>query len=115
MWQLLGTIIFWLAWPFWVVYFRLNPQRSRVLIVSEGKLLLVKSWLGDNSWALPGGGVKDGEENIDSACREVEEEVGLVLKPLQLTACGSYHFRKLGISFKAHFYAVKLNSLPKPR
>ena len=48
----------------------------RVLIVQDGKVLLVKE-ADDNWWALPGGGVDHGETIESALAREVEEELGV--------------------------------------
>jgi 8-oxo-dGTP diphosphatase len=48
----------------------------RVLIVRNGKVLLVKE-VSDDWWALPGGGVDHGETVESTLVREVEEELGV--------------------------------------
>ncbi len=51
----------------------------RVLIVQDGKVLLVKE-SSDGWWAIPGGGVGHGESIELSLTREVEEELGVPAK-----------------------------------
>lgn len=51
----------------------------RVLIVQDGKVLLVEE-ADDNWWALPGGGVDHGETIEATLVREVEEELGVPAK-----------------------------------
>jgi len=41
-----------------------------------------------NKWAFPGGRIEKDEEPILAACREVWEEVGVILNPLDLTQIG---------------------------
>lgn len=48
----------------------------RVLIIQNGKVLLVKE-ADDDWWALPGGGVDHGESVESTLTREVEEELGI--------------------------------------
>ena len=55
---------------------------SRAVIVRDGKILLshetVSGW-----WLVPGGGV-EGEETPEECCvREVEEETGVIVRPLR--------------------------------
>lgn len=42
-----------------------------------------------NRWALPGGWLETGEQPIDTAVRELEEECGLILHPSRLQLIGS--------------------------
>ncbi len=54
-----------------------------VLPDSEGRLLLVQR--ADNGhWCLPGGGVDSGERVVEALVREVEEETGIHVKPVNL-------------------------------
>lgn len=50
---------------------------ARILIVQDGKVLLVKEAVGGTWWALPGGGVDHGETVESSLVREAEEELGV--------------------------------------
>lgn len=43
-----------------------------------------------DKWAFPGGRIEPGEEPILAACREVWEEVGIKLNPLDLMKIGMY-------------------------
>lgn len=51
----------------------------RVLIIQNGKVLLVKE-AQDEWWAVPGGGVDHGETIESTLTREVEEELGVPAK-----------------------------------
>jgi 8-oxo-dGTP diphosphatase len=56
--------------------------RVGALIVSRGKILLVKQTrAGESYWLLPGGGVRFGESFEDALRRELLEELGLVIDP----------------------------------
>lgn len=50
---------------------------ANAIITWEGRLLLEKRRDCDNSWGLPGGGVKKTETGRDAIAREVYEELGL--------------------------------------
>jgi 8-oxo-dGTP pyrophosphatase MutT (NUDIX family) len=53
--------------------------RVRALIEHEGKLLFVQHpHHPDGTWALPGGGVEEGELLADAMKRELVEELGIV-------------------------------------
>lgn len=55
----------------------------RLLLIKDGKVLLVKHTYQD-SWYLPGGGVKKGETFEVAANREFSEELGGSLKEFKL-------------------------------
>lgn len=79
LWLRLGNAAFWICWPALWLYLRVNPPRTRVLVVADGKVLLVKSWLGAGEWSLPGGGLHQHELPAAGAVRELEEETGIVV------------------------------------
>lgn len=55
----------------------------RVLLVQDGKFLLVKPSY-QNHWTLPGGGIEPGETLEQSARREISEEAGALVGELHL-------------------------------
>lgn len=65
--------------PWFLLHYR--PPRAYALIRYAGKTLIVRNWFGSGKWSFPGGGVHKGEDSKVGACREVFEEVGLVLSP----------------------------------
>lgn len=110
--SLLGSAAFWIGWPIWFAHFKLQPRRSRVLIVSEGDVLLVRGWLGGKKWGLPGGGLKAGESVTAGSVREVEEEVGVRLAETALRQIGTYRHKAGGISYQAECCVVELSEKP---
>ena len=56
---------------------RKKRNRATALVFRDGKLLLVRE-RGAKRWSLPGGGMKKGEDPIDAATRELDEETKLV-------------------------------------
>ena len=62
-----------------------------VLFDGRGALLLGRrdgSAYGHGLWGLPGGRVEDGEGLPEAAAREIGEEVGLVVRPADLSVLG---------------------------
>lgn len=110
LWQALGMSGFWLLSPVLLVYLRLNA-RTRVVIVADGQILLVKPWLGTGRWDLPGGGLKLQESTRDGAVREVFEETGIELKPQSLKSLGMV--KKPGLfPARIHCFSIKLEHPP---
>lgn len=108
-------IAFWLAWPFWFVYFKLVPNRTRVLVVADSKVLVVRTWLDGESWGLPGGGVKRGEALTDGAIRELQEETGLAALASKLEFLESRKRGQYGLRYTAHYYLLRLNESHIPK
>ncbi|MEO8784767.1 MAG: NUDIX hydrolase [Candidatus Saccharimonadales bacterium] len=109
-WPQLGKLTFWLGWPALWVYLRIG-WRTRILVVADGKLLLVKSWLGTSQWGLPGGGLHAKEEPVAGALRELKEETSLKLNPDQLKFLYKGKAHHHGLGFRYWCYVVEL---PKP-
>lgn len=58
-----------------------RTSRARVVLKNEyGEILFVESWLSGGSWGLPGGGLSRNESPASAAVRELEEEVGILLR-----------------------------------
>lgn len=74
--KLLGTFLYYLAWPLIWFYGPLNI-RVRVIIRCKSEVLVVKNWFGPNSLQLPGGGKKFNEKPLETAIREIKEELGI--------------------------------------
>ncbi len=51
---------------------------------SEERILLVRHSYGSQAWAIPGGGMRRGEDPLLAARREMAEELGIVLTELAL-------------------------------
>ncbi len=55
---------------------------SRAIIVQEGNILLTHE-LNSGWWLIPGGGIEEGETPQECVIREVEEETGVIVRPLK--------------------------------
>lgn len=88
-----------------------NTHRTRVIIICEDKVLLVKDWLGDGLWDFPGGGLKGNETLDEAAVREVREEVGIILSPKELVNLGTFEVKKDQVLFKIDLFAEAVSSM----
>lgn len=111
-WNLIGITLFWLAWPVWSVYFQVSPQRSRVLVIQDDKVLLVKGWLSTGKWMLPGGGRHPDEAIETSAIRELAEEVNIDAAESALRPIGEHIHRQYGLRYKATYFVLELEDKP---
>ncbi|MDB5166457.1 MAG: rppH 2 [Candidatus Saccharibacteria bacterium] len=112
--RLLGRVGFYVVWPALVVYLW-RSQRSRVLVQHEGQVLLVKNWLGDGKWSLPGGGMHAGEPIHTGAARELHEETGIVATDDQLELLRSEPYAFGPIHFNAHYFRLTMSERPSIR
>jgi putative (di)nucleoside polyphosphate hydrolase len=65
-------------------YFRAGA--GAVIIDGRGMVLALERAGIKGAWQLPQGGLKKGEEPLDAAYREIEEETGIVKRNLELLA-----------------------------
>jgi 8-oxo-dGTP pyrophosphatase MutT (NUDIX family) len=105
--RLLGVCTYWLAWPLYLIYFRLG-ERTRVVLIHDGRILAMQQWIGSGRWGLPGGGMHRGEPPLDGALRELREETGIRLAANQLTYVGKARYRQHGQRFNFHVFACVL-------
>jgi ADP-ribose pyrophosphatase YjhB (NUDIX family) len=72
------------AWRRW----RGTPIAGVSVVITNlgGDVLLLKHSYGPDVWALPGGGLKPGEDPLLAARREVREELGIELPAIELFA-----------------------------
>lgn len=101
-----GMAAYWLGWPLWYLLFR-GSVRTRVLVIADDHVLVVRSYLGSGEWGLPGGGLHRGEDPRYGATREVYEETGIPLDVHDLQPLGVHTVRRHGHHYTAHFFAVE--------
>jgi ADP-ribose pyrophosphatase YjhB (NUDIX family) len=79
---------------YWFV-FRPNVTGVKCLVTNEDAVLLVRHTYGRRVWDLPGGTVRRGEAPIDTARREMREELGRRIEHWEdlgdLFAAGDHH------------------------
>jgi len=95
----------------WGLHGRLRRiSRSRVIVQNErGEVLLVKSWVGTQTWELPGGAPRRGESPEAAARRELREEVGIDVPAGRLKAHATFYG-----GYEAVIFSVKTKKEPTP-
>ncbi len=113
-WRVTGNIAFWFARPLLVIYLR-RSQRTRVVLSHKDKILVVKGWLGDGKWSLPGGGLHRGEDALVGALRELKEETGISLTSDDLISLGDATAGSRGYKFNYTRFYGKVSVRPPVR
>lgn len=88
------------------------------LLDGHGRVLLMRragSGYADGQLGLPAGHVDLGETPIECAVREVAEEVGIILDPGRLRACGTMFRRSLEPRVDLFFTASEWDGEPRIR
>jgi ADP-ribose pyrophosphatase YjhB (NUDIX family) len=106
LWRLCGRAAYWLTLPALKVYLR-PTQRTRVLVVHNQKLLVIKAWLSDGRWSLPGGGLHASELAVAGVKRELQEETGVVLDTAVFQPGDTFQFKNHGLLFSYQLFTVK--------
>ena len=82
------------------------------MVICDGRLLVTKPWLGNGSWALPGGGRHHHEAALPGAQRELREETGIVIDESDLVNIGEQLFSSHGLSFTYELFTLELAEQP---
>lgn len=96
-------------------YFIHNSRRSRLIIIVDGEILLIKTGFGTQKWSLPGGGMHKGEDQYHAAARELREETDVVIDPGELGLAGEARLpknKKWPVA-NIHFFERRLAEKPK--
>jgi len=110
---IIGRITFWVTWP--ALYFILHgTERTRIILIANQRVLLTRGTLSAGKWSLPGGGIHHGENVAVGACRELYEELGIVLSADQLRDIGVETTHNSGIAYRAHFLIAKIDDCVRP-
>lgn len=67
----------------------------RGIIFIDGRLLMIEDSAGGVK--LPGGGMEDGEDDMQTLCREVKEETGYVVVPKSVIPFGEIEEKRLSV------------------
>lgn len=67
----------------------------RGIIFIDGRLLMIEDNLGEVK--LPGGGMEDGEDDLQTLCREVKEETGFAVVPGSVVPFGEIEEKRLSV------------------
>lgn len=62
----------------------LVPVTGACIRDGEGRILLLRRSDGENLWGFPGGAIEPDERAADAVVREVREEIGLEVEPMEL-------------------------------
>lgn len=85
---------------------------SVVLTNTSGDVLLLRHTYGPKVWALPGGGLKPGEDPEACARREVDEELGVSVGKIE--SLGTIEEELSGSPHTAHLFTALCNARPIP-
>jgi 8-oxo-dGTP diphosphatase len=100
-----------LAYPFAFIWWMIHGiDGTKIAVWVNGRVLLVRHSY-KVGWKLPGGGIKAGEDHSAGAIRELAEEVGLAVDPVQLKFVLEAKTRTGTI----YLYEVQLEAEPAPR
>ena len=84
---------------------------SAVVCDAAGSVLLVRHSYGRGGWALPGGGVRRGEDPAETVMRELAEETGVRLE--RVTAFGVLDEALSGARNRVHLFAAVTRDTPR--
>lgn len=113
MYTRIGKIIYYIIWPLLAL---IEPftHRTRVIVRCGSDVLLVKGWLSDGTWQLPGGGVHWGEKRAQAAVRELYEETGITIATLNMRFVATGRMAEAP-SYGYTLYSVDIAAKPQLR
>lgn len=97
----------------WRIWRKVPITGCHVIVTDlQGSILLLRHSYGPDCWALPGGGVKPGEDPGKAARRELVEELGLELD--RLVQLGTVDGEISGSPHTAYLFAAITDRRPRP-
>lgn len=109
LWLLVGRVLYFPAYPLAALYL-LNSRRVRVVVTDKSRVLIVKPWLNNGRWDLPGGGLHEDENPSQGAVRELREELGLKIDFSAVKIHKQEDFRAGLLRYSAIYAYVVLDS-----
>jgi 8-oxo-dGTP pyrophosphatase MutT (NUDIX family) len=95
----------------WWFIFRPHVRGVKCALTNGDRVLLVRHTYGHSEWDIPGGGIRRGEEPVDAARREMEEELGVRIddmRPLGQVSVRAYRAHDRVHCFHAELGPVEL-------
>jgi 8-oxo-dGTP pyrophosphatase MutT (NUDIX family) len=96
----------------------LRPAARVLLIDPADRLLLLRTETNDGHrlWITPGGAIERDETPEEAACRELQEETGIVARPgpCVWTRRQVFDFRGVTLDEREHFFVVRLDASVEP-
>ena len=110
-WYFAGRVAYTFAHPFfyWLID---ESNRVRIALIVGDEVLVVKTWVSDGNFRLPGGGIKPGETWQKACQRDLQEELGIKVKKNQLKSLEIYKNRERGGEFEIRLVECRLESKP---
>lgn len=112
--QRLGRTLHWLMTPGLMLVLPFT-KRTRVLLRCGDQVVVVRAWLSDGRWQLPGGGLHRGETPAAGALRELREETDIILPLEKLGDPRLCQFREGVKRFKYYLFTVEIGQAIPPR
>lgn len=81
---------------------------SAVIEEADSIVLVLNRWKIGDVWGLPGGQVEQGEALLDTLVREVVEETGLVIEPVELAFVLDTHNQTYENQFLVHVFQCRI-------
>lgn len=101
--KIIRTPIIW----YWKL-FKIKTKGVRVMLIHDGKVILVRHWY-NSLWVMPGGGIHKYETPEQAAIREVKEELGIDIKQLDYLL-GAYSNIREGKNDTVYCFVAELDS-----
>lgn len=113
-WNLIGRTAYYITLPLISLVIRFT-SRTRLIVEFDSKILVVKGWLGDNKWFLPGGGLHKHEDPKQGAIRELLEETGVKVEISDLNEVGHGVYNEGITKYRYYLYYVRLPKMPETK